>query len=75
MFGKNHDGVCYALKDKHENGHMQIIKHTKDLNGTRGSQCSKSLFIGTKVFMHATKKKDVFLVYIFSTPIVGSNQH
>jgi hypothetical protein len=28
MFGKNHDGVCYSLKDNHENGHMQTIKHT-----------------------------------------------
>ncbi len=53
---------------------MQTIKHTKDLSGTQGSQCSKSLYIGTKVFMHATKKKDVFLVYIFFTLVVGSNQ-
>jgi hypothetical protein len=75
MFGKNHDGVCYSLKDNHENGHMQTIKHAKDLSGTWGSQCSKSLFIGAKVFMHATKKKCVFLIYIFPTPVVGSNQH
>jgi len=73
MFNKNHDHVHHALKNKHEDGHVQNLKHKTDLSGVWRSKCSKTLFVAIKAFMHVAKKGIVFLIYVPPTPYVGSH--
>ncbi len=73
MLNKNHDHVHHAPKNKHEDGHVQKLKHKNDLGGVKRSKCSKPLFVAMKAFMHVAKKGNVFLIYVPPTPYVGSH--
>jgi hypothetical protein len=65
MHGKNQDGVCHVIRNKHKDDCMQNLKQKEDFNNIRRSKCFKPLFIGAKNYMKTTKKGDAFLIYVF----------
>jgi hypothetical protein len=73
--GLNMNMVVYVVHSntKHEDGCMQNFKHKEDLNHTWGSKCSKMMSIQVKVSMHATKKRDAFMIHVFPTIDVKSH--
>jgi hypothetical protein len=68
-----HGGICCAFKYKHEDGCMPNFKHKEYFNHTWRSKCSKMLFIQIKASMHATKKRDAFMIHVFPTIDVKSH--
>jgi hypothetical protein len=63
MHGKNQDGVCHVIKNKHGVECMQNFKQKEDLGSTIKPRCPKSLFVGAKTFMWVAKKRDAFLIH------------
>jgi hypothetical protein len=60
MHGKNQDGACHVIRNKHRDDCMQNLKQKEDFSSIRRFECFKPLFIGAKTYMKTTKKGDAF---------------
>ncbi len=67
--------VCHVNENKHGDECMQILKQKKNLGKIKRPKCPKHLFVEAKAFMHATKKGDVFLIYVIPSLNVDPHPH
>jgi hypothetical protein len=64
MHGKNQDGICHVIRNKHGDECMQNLKQKENFKNIRRPTCPKPLLIRARVFMKVAKSGDAFLIYI-----------
>ncbi len=62
-----------CIQRKTWNECIQNFKHKKTFGGVWKSKCSKLLFMGAKVFVHAINKGDAFSIYVFPNQVFHIN--
>ncbi len=73
MVGETHEPIHHVFKNKL--GEVEHMTNFKNLVSAQKSKFSTLLFMGTKAFMHATKKRDAFFIYAFLVIDVEPQQH
>jgi hypothetical protein len=73
MVDETHEHAHHVLKNKL--GEVEHVTNLKNLVSAQKSKFSTPLFMETKTFMQATKKRDAFFIYALPTTNVKPQQH